>query len=92
MILKGSIWRIRAALMLFIALLVSTAVPLSLRADEAKKDNSIRGIFVAPEYTGVVIPRAQELSLDLTVKNKGKRKARSTSTCGNQVVLIAYLP
>lgn len=73
MILKGSIWRIRAALMLFIALLVSAASPVSLRADEAKKDNSIRGIFVAPEYTGVVIPRAQELSLDLTVKNKGRQ-------------------
>jgi uncharacterized membrane protein len=47
--------------------------PLTARAQEAKKEGPARGILVAPEYTGVVLPKAQDVSLDLMVKNKGKQ-------------------
>jgi len=40
--------------------------------DEKKKDLPPRGILVAPEYTGIVVPVGEDVSIDLTVSNLGR--------------------
>jgi uncharacterized membrane protein len=41
--------------------------------EEKKKDLPERGISVSPEYTGVVVPEKEAVSVDLIVLNQGKR-------------------
>ena len=45
----------------------------SFSAEKSKKDLPERAISVSPEYTGVIIPRGEGVSVDLIVANKGKR-------------------
>jgi uncharacterized membrane protein len=42
-------------------------------ADEKKKDLPARAIYVAPEYSGVVVPQGDDVDVSLTVKDKGRR-------------------
>ena len=42
-------------------------------AEEKKKNLPPRGIAVFPEYTGIIIDRGENVSIDLTVVNRGKR-------------------
>ncbi|RJR16973.1 MAG: hypothetical protein C4582_13710 [Desulfobacteraceae bacterium] len=73
MILNGVRCQFLGLALLLSALMLQAIAPFHAFADEARKDSGGRGIFVAPEYTGVVIPKGQDLSLDLTIKNKGKQ-------------------
>jgi uncharacterized membrane protein len=45
----------------------------SAYGSEKKKDLPPRGIAIAPEYTGVVISEGDDISIDLTVTNKGRK-------------------
>jgi uncharacterized membrane protein len=40
---------------------------------EEKKDLPARGISVTPEYTGVVVSKGDDISLDVTVTNRGRQ-------------------
>ncbi len=46
---------------------------LSAYGEEKKKDLPPRGIAIATEYTGVVVPEGDDVSIDLTVTNKGRK-------------------
>ena len=52
-----------------LGMLLST--PLAY-GDEKEKDLPPRGIALAPEYTGVVLPEGDDLSVDLEVYNRGR--------------------
>jgi len=52
-----------------LGVLVST--PLAYGA-EKEKDLPPRGIALAPEYTGVILPAGDDLSLDVEVFNRGR--------------------
>jgi uncharacterized membrane protein len=54
------------------ALLVISAWTFALGA-ETKKDLPERYISLAPEYTGIVLQSGSDVSMDLTVKNGGKK-------------------
>jgi len=41
--------------------------------EEEKKDLPPRGISVAPEYSGVIVPQGEDVSIDLKVINKGRQ-------------------
>jgi uncharacterized membrane protein len=41
--------------------------------EEEKKDLPPRGIFVAPEYSGVIVAQGEDVSVDLKVVNKGRQ-------------------
>jgi uncharacterized membrane protein len=41
--------------------------------EEEKKDLPQRGIFVAPEYSGVIVAQGEDVSVDIKVVNKGKQ-------------------
>ena len=47
------------------------STPLAYGAEE-KKDLPPRGIAMAPEYTGVILPAGDDLSLDVEVYNRGR--------------------
>jgi uncharacterized membrane protein len=57
-----------AAAALFAATLFSPPV----YGETPKKDLPPRAISVSPEYTGVVVPRGDDVSIDLTVANQGQ--------------------
>jgi uncharacterized membrane protein len=48
------------------------AVPLARGEENAKKELPARAIEVAPDYTGVIVPEGEDVSIDLTVANKGR--------------------
>lgn len=47
--------------------------PDVLSEEKEKRDLPPRGIEVAPEYTGVVVPEGEDVSIDVTVTNKGRQ-------------------
>jgi hypothetical protein len=47
------------------------STPLAYGAEE-KKDLPPRAIAMAPEYTGVILPAGDDLSLDIEVYNRGR--------------------
>ncbi|MEJ2726670.1 MAG: NEW3 domain-containing protein [Deltaproteobacteria bacterium] len=50
------------------------AVPALAPAEETKKaDLPPRALFITPEYTGVVVPEGEGVSMDLIVRNGGRR-------------------
>jgi uncharacterized membrane protein len=54
-----------------ICLLLSLS-PIAL-GEEKKKDLPERGISLFPEYTGVIVPAGEDVSIDLIVTNRGRR-------------------
>jgi uncharacterized membrane protein len=57
-----------------LTLLLLPSLAGSARAqEERKRDLPPRAISIAPEYTGVVVPKGESLSLDLTVTNGGRQ-------------------
>jgi len=66
------------AVTMIIFLLFALWAPLCLPSDalseeKDKKDLPPRGIEVAPEYTGVIVPEGDDVSIDVTVANKGRQ-------------------
>lgn len=62
--------------MVFFVFTVCTALlpPPGVMAEEKdKKDLPPRAIDVAPEYTGVIVPAGEDVSIDLNVVNKGRQ-------------------
>ena len=66
----------------FFCAIVATTLAVSLMswsASSAREDNEDnknlppRAISVAPEYTGVVVPEGEDVSIDLTVRNGGRQ-------------------
>lgn len=65
-----------AAMVLFLvfALWAMFSLPPDVLSEEKeKRDLPPRGIEVAPEYTGVVVPEGEDVSIDVTVTNKGRQ-------------------
>lgn len=58
---------------LMAALFLLTFVSPSASAETQKKDLPPRAISVSPEYTGVVVPEGEDVSIDLIVSNKGQK-------------------
>ncbi|MFH1122060.1 MAG: NEW3 domain-containing protein [Pseudomonadota bacterium] len=56
----------------FLAMQMVYPVPAA-RAAEDKKDLPARKISVAPEYTGVIVPKGESVSIDLNVTNGGRQ-------------------
>jgi len=61
-----------AAMTLALSLL-SWSVSFSREDNDDSRDLPPRAIFVAPEYTGVVVPEGEDVSLDLSVRNGGRQ-------------------
>jgi uncharacterized membrane protein len=57
---------------LFTLWTVLFSVPPARGEENAKKDLPERAIEVAPDYTGVIVPEGDDVSIDLTVANKGR--------------------
>ena len=57
---------------LFILFILMALCPLT-HAEEERKNLPARGIAVFPEYTGIKIPLKENVSVDLVVKNLGRR-------------------
>lgn len=47
--------------------------PGAVGAERDKKDLPPRAINVAPEYTGVIVPAGEDVSIDITVANQGRQ-------------------
>jgi uncharacterized membrane protein len=63
-----------AIFLLFISGMLQSAPPVyGEEADKKKKDLPPRAIALAPEYTGVILPEGEDLSIDLEVINKGRQ-------------------
>ena len=58
-----------------VSFIIWGALPMnsSVYAGEEKKDLPPRKISISPEYTGVVIPEGEDVSIDLTVANGGRQ-------------------
>ncbi len=55
-----------------VLLVMFSAVP-PVSGDENKKELPAREISVAPEYTGIIVQKGDDLNLDLNVKNGGRQ-------------------
>jgi uncharacterized membrane protein len=53
--------------------LASWSVPFAREDNDDLRNLPPRAIFVAPEYTGVVVPEGEDVSLDLSVRNGGRQ-------------------
>ena len=63
----------RFSLIIFlIAIWLVGSLSFSAFGEEKKKDLPARGISVSPEYTGVIVPEGEDLSIDLIVTNRGR--------------------
>ncbi len=58
---------------LMAAVLVLTFLCPSAFGEKEKKDLPPRAISVSPEYTGVVVPQGENVSIDLIVSNNGRK-------------------
>jgi len=47
--------------------------PFAYAEEDKDKDLPPRAISIAPEYTGVVVPEGEDVSIDLTVRNGGRQ-------------------
>jgi uncharacterized membrane protein len=52
---------------------LGTMAPLALAEENKKADLPPRALFVSPEYTGVVVPEGEDVSMDLIVRNGGRQ-------------------
>ncbi|MBW1982977.1 MAG: hypothetical protein JRJ12_17395 [Deltaproteobacteria bacterium] len=52
--------------------LLSSSIQLATAAENSK-DLPLRAISIAPEYTGVAVAKGEDVSIDLIVKNGGRR-------------------
>lgn len=63
----------RFSLIIFlIAIWLVGSLSFSAFGEEKKKDLPARGISVSPEYTGVIVPEGEDVSIDLIVTNRGR--------------------
>jgi uncharacterized membrane protein len=64
-----------AAMISFVILAwaLSATVSPALGEEKKKRDLPPRAMFIAPEYTGVVVPEGEDVSMDLTVRNGGRQ-------------------
>jgi uncharacterized membrane protein len=71
---RDGLWLLTA--MVFFVFSLWTALllpPAALGEEKEKKDLPPRAIDVAPEYTGVILPVGEDVSIDITVANKGRQ-------------------
>lgn len=61
------------AVILGLCLVVGGLIFPAYGHEEGKKELPPRAIFVAPEYSGVIVPQGEDVSVDLKVINKGKQ-------------------
>jgi uncharacterized membrane protein len=70
---KEGLWLLAAVVLFLLTLFPAFLSPPSVMGDQKeKKDLPPRAIEVAPEYTGVIVPAGQDVSIDLNVANKGR--------------------
>lgn len=68
---KRSLWVTVILFTTFFMGMVSSLIPPPALAKE-KKDLPLRSISVYPEYTGIVVSQGEDVSVDLTVANRGR--------------------
>ena len=59
----------------FIFTFLASGMPFSMTsayADETKRDLPPRAISVSPEYTGIVVPQGEKVSVDIIIANRGR--------------------
>ena len=65
---------VKILLYLFYAMIFLVFSQPALSSEEAgRKDPPERAIAVSPEYTGIVVPKGEEVRVDLIVANNGRR-------------------
>jgi uncharacterized membrane protein len=70
---KNGLWLMAAVVFFLFTLFPAFLSPPSAMGDEKeRKDLPPRAIEVAPEYTGVIVPAGEDVSIDLNVTNKGR--------------------
>ena len=57
----------------FVLFSILSQVPSAYGHEEEKKDLPPRGISIAPEYTGVIVEKGEDVSIDIDVTNKGRQ-------------------
>ena len=71
---KDGLWLLTVMALFVFTLLTALFLPAhALGEEKEKKDLPPRAIEVAPEYTGVIVPAGEDVSIDLTVANKGRQ-------------------
>ncbi|MBW2302174.1 MAG: hypothetical protein JRF57_00525 [Deltaproteobacteria bacterium] len=69
----GSYSVLYAVLVPFLLAMIFVSYPAYAYGEDDKKQLPPREISVAPEYTGVIVQKGEDVSLDLNVKNGGQR-------------------
>jgi uncharacterized membrane protein len=70
---RDGLWLLMAVVFFLFTLFPAFLSPSSAVGDEKeKKDLPPRAIEVAPEYTGIIVPAGEDVSIDLNVENKGR--------------------
>jgi len=71
---RDGLWLLTMMVFFVFTLWAAFALPAdALGEEKEKRDLPPRAIEVAPEYTGVIVPVGEDVSIDLTVANKGRQ-------------------
>lgn len=71
---RDALWIFTAMVLFMFTLSAGLFLPSGARGEEKeKKDLPPRAIEVAPEYTGVIVPEGEDVSIDVTVANNGRQ-------------------
>jgi uncharacterized membrane protein len=71
---RDNLWLLTAMVFFVFAMWTALLLPPGARGEEKdKKDLPPRAISVAPEYTGVIVPAGENVSIDITVANQGRQ-------------------
>jgi uncharacterized membrane protein len=71
---RDGLWLLTAVVFFVFTLWTALLSPSSAIGEENdKKDLPPRAIMVAPEYTGVIVPVGDDVSIDITVANQGRQ-------------------
>ncbi|MEW6377757.1 MAG: NEW3 domain-containing protein [Thermodesulfobacteriota bacterium] len=60
-------------IMLMFCLIIPSLTPAQQEEKEKKDLRPERGIAIFPEYSGVIVPKGEQVRMDLTIENKGRK-------------------
>jgi uncharacterized membrane protein len=71
---RNGLWVLTAVVFFAFTLCTALVLPSRVLCEEKdKKDLPPRAISVAPEYTGIIVPVGESVSVDITVANQGRQ-------------------
>ena len=70
---KGNLFYVSFSIIMFFLCGLFLQGSFAFAAEKKRKNLPARGISVAPEYTGIIISKGDDASIDLTVTNRGRR-------------------